>query len=60
MSKCPSNNTVYLAWHMKLVYNSERVSDDGVGCDIGLVAMGGDWQDILTLHGHEVIPGGGQ
>lgn len=42
------------------MYNSERASDDGVGCDISLVAMDGDWQDILTLHGHEDIPGGGQ
>lgn len=36
------------------------MSDDGVGCDISLVAMGSDWQDILALHGHEDIPGGGQ
>ena len=64
MSKCPSNSTVYLAWHDKLVYNPREslvsVSDDGVGCDISLVAMDSDWQDILALHGHEDIPGGGQ
>ena len=36
------------------------VSDDELGCDLSFVAMDSDWQNILTLHGHEDTPGGGR